>query len=76
MARPTTDGGSLLTPKTAGAFLVGIGVGLAVVSPVLPDALGAELAAFLSGGGSVILTGVGALALLMVLLAVFYQLYL
>jgi threonine dehydrogenase-like Zn-dependent dehydrogenase len=58
------------------AFLVGIGVGLAVVSPVLPEELGAEFAAFLSGGGTVILAGVGALGLLMVLLALFYQLYL
>lgn len=76
MARPTTQGGSLLTPKTAVAFLAGVGIGLAVVSPVLPDAVGDELSAFLASGGTVILVGVGALALVMVLLAVFYQLYL
>lgn len=76
MARPTSTGGSLLSPKVAVAFLVGIGVGLAVVSPVLPDEIGAEIAAFLADGGTVILAGVGALGLLMVLLALFYQLYL
>ena len=76
MARPTTSGGSWLSPKVAGAFLVGIGVGFAVVSPVLPDEVGAEVAAFLADGGMVILAGVGALGVLMVLLAVFYQLYL
>ena len=76
MARPTARGGSLLTPKTAGAFLVGVGVGLAVVSPVLPESIGGRIAAVLAGGGTVVLAGVGALALLMVLLAVFYQLYL
>lgn len=76
MARPTTRGNSVLGPKTAGAFLVGIGVGLALVSPVLPEAVGEEVAAIMSGGGSVIVVGVGALALLMVLLAVSYELYL
>lgn len=76
MVRPTARGGSLLTPKTAGAFLFGVAVGLALVSPVLPDAIGGRLAAILAGGGTVVLGGVAALALLMVLLAVFYQLYL
>lgn len=76
MARPTTPGGSLLGPKTAAAFAVGVAIGLALVAPVLPDAVGEGVAATLTGSGSVILVGVGALAVLMVLLAVFYQLYL
>ena len=74
MARPTTAGRSVLGPKTVASFLVGIGVGLALVAPVLPDAVGDEVAALLAGGGSVILVGVGALGAVMVLLAVFYQL--
>lgn len=76
MARPTTRGGTLFGPRTVAAFLVGVGVGLAIVSPVLPESIGAEIAAVLAGGGSVILAGVAALAVLMVLLALFYQLYL
>lgn len=76
MVRPTTPGNSLLGPKTVGAFLVGIGVGFALVAPVLPDNLGPQFAALLAGGGVVIIIGVGALAGLMVLLAVFYHLYL
>lgn len=76
MPRPTTHGDSLFGPKTVAAFLVGVGVGLAIVAPVLPKSVGAEIAAVLEGGGSVILAGVAALALLMVLLALFYQLYL
>lgn len=76
MARPTTHGNSLLGPKTVGAFVIGLSVGFVLVSPVLPDPVGEEFAALLAGGGSVILVGVGALAVLMVLLAVFYHLYL
>lgn len=76
MARPTTKGGGLLGPKTVAAFVLGTGIGLLLVAPVLPDAVGDGVADLLAGGGSVILAGVGALAVLMVLLAVFYQLYL
>lgn len=76
MARPTTRGNSLLGPKTVGAFVVGAVIGLGLVTPALPDVVGDEVAGVLVGGGSVILVGVGALALLMVLMAVFYQLYL
>lgn len=76
MARPTTRGSSLLGPKTVAAFALGVAVGLALVAPVLPDAVGQEVANLVAGSGSVILVGVGALAVLMVLLAVFFQLYL
>lgn len=76
MARPTTRGHGVLELRTVAALLVGIGVGFALVSPVLPDAVGEATAALLAGGGTVVLVGVGALALLMVLLAAFYQLYL
>lgn len=76
MAPPTTQGSRLLGPKSFAAFLVGVGVGLALVAPALPEAVGQQLSGLLSGGGGVILTGVGTLGLLMVLLAVFYQLYL
>lgn len=76
MARPMTPGHSLLGPKTVVAFLVGLGVGLALVGPMLPEAVGDELAALMAGGGSVIAVGVGALAIVMVLLAVLYQIML
>lgn len=76
MARPTTYGNSLLGPKTVGAFLVGITVGFALVSPVLPDAVGQEFAALLAGSGSIILIGVVGLAVPVMLLAILYQLYL
>lgn len=76
MARPTTRGGSLLGPKTVTLFAVGVAIGIGLVAPVLPDAVGEEFAAMLTGSGSVVIVGVGALAALMVLLAVFYQLYL
>lgn len=76
MPRPTTRGGTLFGPKTAAAFLVGVGVGLAIVAPVLPASVGTEIVSVLDAGGSVVLAGVAALALLMVLLALFYQLYL
>lgn len=76
MARPTTPGGSLLGPKTVAAFAVGVAIGLGLVAPVLPHGVGEEIAAMLTGSGSVVLVGVGALAALMVLLAVFYRLYL
>jgi hypothetical protein len=58
------------------AFVIGTGVGFARVSPVLPDAVSDEFAALLAGGGSVILVGVGAFAVLMVLLVGFYHFYL
>lgn len=74
MARSSTRGSSLFGPKTAAAFAVGVAIGLGLVAPVLPDAVGDGAAATLTGSGSVILVGVGALATLMVLLAVFYQL--
>lgn len=77
MAPPTTQGGSsLLGPRTIAAFVVGVGVGLALVAPALPDSAGEQVVVVLSSGGDVILAGVGALALLMVLLAMFYHLYL
>lgn len=76
MAPPTTQGSSLLGPKTFAAFVVGVGVGLAIVAPALPDSAGQQVVIVLASGGDVILAGVGALALLMVLLAMFYHLYL
>lgn len=76
MARPTTRGNSLLGPKTVGAFVLGALVGLVLVAPAFPDVVGDQITGVLAGGGSVILVGVGALALLMVLMAVFYQFYL
>lgn len=76
MARPTTKGSALLGPKTVTAFLVGAGLGLALVAPVLPEVAGDAFMAMLSGGGTVIAIGVVTLAVLMALLAVFYQFYL
>lgn len=76
MVRPTSYGSSLLGPKTVAAFAVGVAVGLALVAPVLPDVGREQFLALVAGAGSVILVGVGALAVLMVLLAVFYHLYL
>lgn len=58
------------------AFLVGIGAGFAVTAPVLPDSTGDFVATVLAGGGDVILAGVVALAILMVVLEMFYILYL
>ena len=73
--RPTTyTGKGLLTPRTALAFLVGILVGGVLLWPILPETVGGELGALMAGGGSVIAIGFGTLALLMVLLAIFYQL--
>lgn len=76
MARPTTAGKGVLGPKTVGAFFLGVGIGLVLVAPVLPAAVGDRLAGLLTGGGSVVLAGMGAFAAILVLLAVSYQLYL
>lgn len=76
MTRPTARGGSVLRPKTVLAFVVGIGIGLALIAPVIPEEVGSATAEFLQAGGSVIVVGVAALAVLMVLLAVLYQGYL
>lgn len=58
------------------AFGFGVAVGLALVAPVLPNTVGEEFAAFSAGAGSVILVGVGTFALLTMILAVLYHLYL
>lgn len=76
MAPPTTRGGGFLSPKKALAFAVGLVIGAALVTPVLPKTVVEELATMVGGGGGVILVGVGALGVLMVFLAVFYQFYL
>lgn len=76
MARPTTKGGTTFGPKTVVAFLVGVGVGLVLVAPVLPETLGPLAVDVLQDEGTVIVTGVSALAILMVLMAVLYQGYL
>lgn len=76
MAPPTTRGGGFLSPKSVLAFGIGLGIGAVLVTPVLPDAVGDGLAEAAGGAGGVILIGVGALGILMVFLAVFYQLYL
>lgn len=76
MPPATTRGNSVLGPKSIAAFALGVAVGVAMVAPVLPTTVGPVITGLLASGGTVILTGVGALGLLMVLLAVFYQLYL
>lgn len=76
MVRPTTKGSRYLGPKMVAAFFIGIGLGLAFVAPVLPSVVADPLVGLTSGGGFVILVGVTALAVLMVVLVVFYQLYL
>lgn len=76
MSRPATRGGSVLGPKTVLAFGVGVGVGLVLVAPVIPETAGEAIGGIIEAGGTVILIGVGALALLMVLLAILYQGYL
>lgn len=76
MVRATTKGGSTFGPKTVAAFFVGVGVGLALVAPVLPETLGSLAVDILRDEGTVIVVGVSALAVLMVLMAVLYQGYL
>ena len=72
MARPTTQAAGRARPVNRDGVPAGGLVGGALVAPVLPGAIGEELAALMAGG-TVIAVGVGALALLMVLLALFYQ---
>lgn len=76
MSRPTARGRSVLGPKTFLAFIAGVGVGLLLVAPVIPEAVVAALAALVDSGGAVIAVGVLALAVLMVLMAILYQGYL
>lgn len=76
MTRATTKGGRTFGPMTFLAFMVGIGVGLVLVAPVLPRSVGTAFLDLVRGGGTVILVGVLALAAVMVLLAVLYQGYL
>lgn len=58
------------------AFMTGVGIGLLLVWPVLPDDLGERLTMEIPRGGEVILVGVLALALLAVLVAIIYKIYL
>lgn len=58
------------------AFITGIGIGLLLVWPVLPDDLGERFAMEIPKGGEVILVGVLALAILAVLVAIIYRIYL
>lgn len=76
MSRPATRGGSVLGPKTVLAFGVGVSVGLVLVAPVIPETAGKAIGGIIEAGGTVILIGVLALALLMVILAILYQGYL
>jgi hypothetical protein len=76
MPRPTARGQRILGRKTFRALVISIGVGLALVSPVIPAAAASAFAESLQSGGTVIVVGVAALAVLMVLMAVLYQGYL
>lgn len=76
MSRATTKGGRTFSPLTFVAFVLGMGIGFVLVSPVLPERFGTSLVGIVQGSGTVILAGVLALAALMVLLAVLYQGYL
>lgn len=76
MSRATTRGSSSFGPKTFLAFALGVGVGLVLVAPVLPETAGDAFASLVQGEAIVIIAGVSVLALLMVLMAVFYQGYL
>lgn len=76
MTRPSTSGSRILRPRTVGAFIVGAGIGLILVAPALPDSFGSVIADIVAGGGGVILIGVAALAVLMVFIAIAYQIYL
>lgn len=76
MTRATTKGGATLNPWTFVAFVVGVGIGLGLVAPIIPATFGTAYVDLVQAGGSVVLAGVLAFALLMVLLAVLYQGYL
>lgn len=76
MTRATTRGGTTFGPWTFVAFLFGIGIGLALVAPVLPRTFAVAFAEILQAGGAVVLAGVLTFAIIMVLLAVLYQGYL
>lgn len=76
MTRPTARGGSPFGPMTFVAFFIGIGIGLVLVTPVLPQTFETALGLIVRAGGTVIITGVLALAVLMVMLAIMYQGYL
>lgn len=57
-------------------FLVGVGVGLALVAPVLPAAMGDGFDEMLRAGGAVVLAGIAAFAGLLVFMAILYEGYL
>lgn len=76
MTRPSTSGTRIIRPRTVAAFFVGTGIGLILVAPALPDSFGSVITSLFTGGGGVILVGVAALAVLMVFIAIAYQLYL
>lgn len=76
MPPATTPGRSTLGPMAFLTFLAGVGVGLALVAPVLPRTLGDGFDELLRAGGAVVLAGVAAFAGLLVVMAVLYQGYL
>lgn len=76
MTRATTKGGSTLSPWAFVAFVGGVGIGLGLVAPVLPATFGTAYADIVQAGGTIVLAGVLAFALLMVMLAILYQGYL
>lgn len=76
MSRATTKGGSTFSLMTFVAFLIGVGIGIGFVAPVLPRSIGMSVLELVRAGGTVILVSALALAAVMVLLAVLYQGYL
>lgn len=76
MSRPEVGNRTSYGLKTVLAFILGAGIGLALVAPVLPEDLLSALVIEVPQGGDVILVGVLALSLLTLLVAVFYKWYL
>lgn len=76
MSRPTTKGSGQFGPKAILAFIIGIGIGLALVSPVLPETLIGTILGLQGRIETVVLYGATALGLIIVLLTVLYRLYL
>lgn len=76
MSRATKPGANTYGPMAVLAYIVGAGIGLALVAPILPSTVDLEIQAILRAGGAVILAGMAAFAGLLVVLAILYQVYL
>lgn len=73
MTRATTVGDGTFGAKVFLSFLTGVGFGVVLIVPVVPDVVQAAFVGLVQASGNVIFVGVAALLIFMVLLFIFFQ---